>query len=279
MRILRFGAVGDEVALLQHRLLRAGFELTVTHVFDEATEAAVKKVQDDAGLVVDGIAGPKTLLALATGKRDAKQLADADLIKAAATLDVPVECVRAVNEVESRGEGFLADGRPVILFERHVFWERLVTHQIDPKPLAARYPNIVSETRGGYEGGSAEYVRLAWAQMLAPVAAWEATSWGAFQVMGEHWKRLGYQSPQEFVSRMEAGESEQLDAFVRFVSSDAKLIAALKSCRWEAFAEGYNGKAFKANFYDVKLARAYERYAPKPTPTPAPPPAPTKATA
>ncbi|MDR5776525.1 MULTISPECIES: N-acetylmuramidase family protein [unclassified Caballeronia] len=277
MRILRFGSMGDEVALLQHRLLRAGFDLAVTHVFDEATETAIKKVQADAGLVVDGLAGPKTMLALATGKRDAKHLADADIVKAAASLDVPVECVRAVNEVESRGEGFLADGRPVILFERHVFWERLVTHGIDPKPLAARYPNIVSETRGGYEGGSAEYVRLAWAQMLAPVAAWEATSWGAFQVMGEHWKRLGYQSPQEFVSRMEASEREQLDAFVRFVAADAKLLAALKSRRWEAFAEGYNGKAYKANLYDVKLARAYERYAP--TPTLAPKPTPAEATA
>ncbi|MDR5776519.1 MULTISPECIES: N-acetylmuramidase family protein [unclassified Caballeronia] len=275
MRILRFGSMGDEVALLQHRLLRAGFELAVTHVFDEATETAVRKVQADAGLVVDGIAGPKTMLALATGKRDTKHLADADIVKAAASLDVPVECVRAVNEVESRGEGFLVDGRPVILFERHVFWERLVTHGIDPKPLAARYPNIVSETRGGYEGGSAEYVRLAWAQMLAPVAAWEATSWGAFQVMGEHWKRLDYQSPQEFVSRMEASEREQLDAFVRFVAADAKLLAALKSRRWEAFAEGYNGKAYKANLYDVKLARAYERYAP----TPAPKPTPAEATA
>lgn len=270
MRILRFGSMGDEVALLQHRLLRAGFEIAVTHVFDEATETAVRKVQADAGLVVDGVAGPKTMLALATGKRDAKHLADADIVKAAASLDVPVACVRAVNEVESRGEGFLADGRPVILFERHVFWERLVTHGIDPEPLAARYPNIVSETRGGYEGGSAEYVRLAWAQMLAPVAAWEATSWGAFQVMGEHWKRLNYQSPQEFVSHMEASESEQLDAFVRFVAADAKLLAALKSRRWEAFAEGYNGKAYKANLYDVKLARAYERYAPTPTPQPAP---------
>ncbi|WP_250466120.1 MULTISPECIES: N-acetylmuramidase family protein [unclassified Caballeronia] len=273
MRILRFGSMGDEVALLQHRLLRAGFELAVTHVFDESTETAVKKVQADAGLVVDGIAGPKTMLTLATGKRDTKHLADADIVKAAASLDVPVECVRAVNEVESRGEGFLADGRPVILFERHVFWERLVTHGIDPKPLAARYPNIVSETRGGYEGGSAEYVRLSWAQMLAPVAAWEATSWGAFQVMGEHWKRLDYQSPQEFVSRMEASEREQLDAFVRFVAADAKLLAALKSRRWEAFAEGYNGKAYKANLYDVKLARAYERYAPTSAPKPAPAPA------
>ncbi|WP_328515044.1 N-acetylmuramidase domain-containing protein [Ralstonia pseudosolanacearum] len=33
--------------------------------------------------------------------------------------------MRAVNEVESRGSGFLPDGRPVILFERHVMYRQL----------------------------------------------------------------------------------------------------------------------------------------------------------
>jgi peptidoglycan hydrolase-like protein with peptidoglycan-binding domain len=101
MKTHRLGDHGDDVGLLQRRLTRAGFSVDVTHLYDAATESAVKALQARTGLVVDGIAGPKTLAALATGRRDPKHLSDADLVQAADTLGVPVACVRAVNEVES----------------------------------------------------------------------------------------------------------------------------------------------------------------------------------
>lgn len=264
MRTLRLNAHGDDVGLLQRRLVRAGYLLDlsyVTHVYDALTEAAVAALQRATGLVADGIAGPKTYSALATGRRDPKHLADADLLRAADTLGVPVACVRAVNEVESSGSGFLADGRPVILFERHVFWKRLQLRGIDPAPVAAKSPNIVAQSRGGYQGGAAEYTRLACAELIDAGAACESASWGAFQVMGYHWERLGYSSVDDFVARMESGEAEQLDAFVRYVAADMGLVAALKGRKWAAFAKAYNGPDYAANLYDVKLARAYDRYA------------------
>lgn len=39
--ILREGDIGNDVALLQKRLTRAAFAVAETHVFDQATEAAV----------------------------------------------------------------------------------------------------------------------------------------------------------------------------------------------------------------------------------------------
>ncbi|HWX12866.1 MAG TPA: N-acetylmuramidase family protein [Trinickia sp.] len=261
MKNHRLGSRGDDVGLLQRRLLRAGHSLDVTHVYDEPTEAAVKAVQTKAGLVVDGIAGPKTYAALETGRRDPKELADADLVRAAETLDVPLACIRAVNEIESRGCGFLSDGRPVILFERHVFWRRLKKRGTNPAPLAIQNPDIVSQTRGGYRGGAAEYVRLASAELIDAGTAYESASWGAFQVMGEHWQRLGYASIGDFVAHMEANESEQLDAFVRYVAADAPLVAALRTRKWAAFARGYNGPDYARNLYDAKLAQAYLKYA------------------
>lgn len=262
MRILRLGDIGDDVGLLQSRLARAGYMTAeATHHFDDATADAVKALQTKAGLVVDGIAGPKTQTALLAGQRSPKHLTDADIVAAADKLGVNVSTVRTVNEVESAGAGFLADGRPKILFERHVFWRRLQAYGIDPAPYAALNPNIVSQTRGGYSGGAAEYVRLACAELIHADAAWESASWGAFQVMGENWKRLGYADAAEFVSRMEADEGGQLDAFVRFVAADPKLLAALKARKWAAFAAGYNGPAYHDNLYDVKLDRAYARYA------------------
>lgn len=261
MKTHRLGDYGDDVGLLQRRLNRAGYQLDVTHVYDDATEAAVKAVQGKTGLVVDGIAGPKTLAAIATGQRDPKHLGDADIVAAADKLGVPVACVRTVNEVESTGSGFLSDGRPKILFERHIFFQRLKGHGIDPAPIAAKYPNICSETRGGYQGGAAEYMRLAAAELIDAGAAYESASWGAFQVMGYHAQRLGYSGIDDFVARMENSESDQLDAFVRYVAADTGLMAALKARKWAAFAKGYNGADYARNLYDAKLAQAYLKYA------------------
>ncbi|SDE41551.1 N-acetylmuramidase domain-containing protein [Paraburkholderia lycopersici] len=258
--ILRHGDVGDDVVLLQKRLTRAGFSVDVTHVFDDATEAAVMALQRARGLVVDGIAGPKTLIAL-PGVALGVHLTDAELVKSAATLGVPVPAIRAVNEVESRGQGFMTDGRPVILFERHVFYAGLKSRGIDADALAAKYPNIVSATRGGYMGGAAEFDRLAAAVRIHPDAARESASWGAFQIMGYHWKKLAYSSIDDYVSCMYRSEVDQLDAFVRFVAADAGLLVALKGQAWADFARRYNGPDFARNLYDAKLAQAFERYA------------------
>jgi hypothetical protein len=257
--MLKFDDHGADVEQLQRQLARAGYPVAVTHVFDEATQAAVKALQAVRQLVVDGIAGPKTLIAL-RGTKDPKHLSDSDLAQAADKLGVPLAAVRAVNEVESRGSGFLPDGRPAILFERHVFWRQLAARKIDPVPLAGRAPNVLAQTPGGYQGGAAEYTRLASAELIDRQAAHEAASWGAFQIMGYHWKRLGYASINDFVARMRQSEAEHLDAFVRFIAADTGLLAALKAQKWAAFAKGYNGPNYARNLYDAKLAQAYAKY-------------------
>ncbi|MEX3846777.1 N-acetylmuramidase domain-containing protein [Paraburkholderia sp. BR10882] len=272
--ILRKGDTGDEVALLQRRLTRAGFPTPETHVFDYATESAVMAFQKACGLVIDGVVGNKTLAAQLAGFAMSEHLTDADLAKAAHTLGVPIAAIRAVNEVESRGEGFLPDGRPVILFERHVFCKRLKARGFDVDALAAKYPNIVSPTAGGYMGKAAEYTRLAIAERIDADAAHESASWGAFQIMGYHWQALEYSSVADFVARMQRSEGDHLDAFVRFIAADTALLSALKGRKWAAFSKGYNGPDYARNLYDVKLARAYERYADMTTPA-----APTKAAA
>ncbi|CAE6784806.1 hypothetical protein R69658_04245 [Paraburkholderia aspalathi] len=258
--ILRYGDVGDDVALLQKRLTRAGYPIPETHVFDHATESAVMTLQRDRGLVIDGIAGPKTMIAL-PGVALPCHLTDADLVKAADALGVSVASIRAVNEVESRGQGFLPDGRPAILFERHVFYKRLKARGLDADALAAKYPNIVSATPGGYMGKAAEYTRLAIAERIDRDAAHESASWGAFQIMGYHWKTLAYSSIDDFVSCMQRSEGDHLDAFVRFIAADTALLSALKGRKWAAFAKGYNGPDYARNLYDAKLAQAHAKYA------------------
>lgn len=54
-------------------------------------------------------------------------------------------------------------------------------------------------------------------------AALESASWGAFQIMGYHWQRLGYASVQDFVTAMSASESQQFEVFTRFIETDPVL--------------------------------------------------------
>jgi peptidoglycan hydrolase-like protein with peptidoglycan-binding domain len=270
MTTLRHGCRSQAVLILQKNLNKHGANLTPDGDYGDATEAAVRTYQVKAGLVADGIAGNKTQTSLAGGDC-AQLLRNYDLLAAAERLGVPLASIYAVNEVESKGKGFLDNGKPVILFERHVMYRQLakVRHTGDDPAeikrhadeLAATNPALVNPKAGGYIGGTAEHQRLAMARQIDDTAALESASWGAFQIMGYHWERLGYASVQAFVAAMSAGESQQFDAFTRFIESDQVLHKALKARKWAEFARLYNGPDYLRNLYDTKLQRAYERHA------------------
>lgn len=184
----------------------------------------------------------------------------ADLQHAADQLEVPLACIQAIDEIESRGCGFLRDGHPVILFERHIMYRQLQATGHDVAVLSVRYPDIVNPQPGGYIGGVAEHQRLNSAKKLEATCAIASTSWGRFQIMGWHWQRLGYSSVAAFAGAMAESEAYQLDAFIRFIKTDRVLYQALKTQNWTAFARGYNGLAYHKNQYDLKLENAYKRY-------------------
>lgn len=258
---MRKGDTGADVRALQQRLAALGHRLTADGWFGDSTEAAVRAFQRGAGLVVDGIAGPKTQARIATGQRNPRLLGQTDIEAAAARLGAEVAAVMAVNEVESLGSGFLPDGRPVILFERHIMHRLLGETEHDADALAVRYPNVVYPKRGGYMGGGAEHARLATAMGIDPDCALQSASYGQFQIMGFHWQTCGYATPAAFAAAMRESEGRQLAAFVAFIEADPALHKALKARKWADFARIYNGPAFKENAYDAKLAAAYARHA------------------
>lgn len=270
MTKLQHGDRGQAVLQLQKQLNAQGAKLFADGDFGAETEKAVRAYQLKVGLVADGIAGPKTLAAIA-GTDCRQLLRNATLVAAAERLGVELAVVYAVNEVESLGQGFLDNGKPKILFERHVMHARLslVRNEGDDSAaliahadhLATLHPHLVNRRPGGYAGGSAEHQRLAQARMLDATSANESASWGAFQIMGYHWEQLGYASLDDFVSRMARDENEQFEAFVRFIEGEPALHKALKGKKWAQFAKAYNGPAYARNLYDVKLERAYERHA------------------
>lgn len=191
------------------------------------------------------------------------KLTEADFKNAALWLDVPVAAIKAFEEVESKGDGFLPDGHPVILFERHVMYRRTKAKYgfTRADALVKQFPDLINPKAGGYGKTSEQPGRLdRAAKLIDRECAIESASWGLFQIMGFHWKALGYPSLQAFVNAMYRSEADQLEAFVRFIKINPSIHRALKARDWAKVAAGYNGPSFKINAYDTKLAAAFARH-------------------
>lgn len=187
-------------------------------------------------------------------------ITESDYQAAARLLSVPVAAVKAVARVEATGSGFLMD-RPKILFERHIMLRELRNKLGEDKAdeMAITYPDIINKQAGGYLGGMKEHERLDRAAKIDRECALQSASWGMFQIMGFHWRALGYPSLQAFVNAMYESEGAQLDAFIRFIKADPALHRALKNLNWAEFARRYNGPNYAANNYDKKMSDAYKR--------------------
>ncbi len=166
----------------------------------------------------------------------------------------------AVIRVETSGVGFLADRRPVILFERHWF-SRLTGGRFDE--LA---PEISNRRPGGYgRRGAPQYERLERALALDREAALRSTSWGLGQVMGFNAELAGFADVERMVAAMVESEDAQLDGMAGFIAGQG-LVPHLVRRDWAGFARRYNGPAYRRNRYDEKLETAYRRYRDGPLP-------------
>jgi hypothetical protein len=192
--------------------------------------------------------------------RKDEPLGDQAFAEAAQALGCDIAAVRAVAEVESRGSGFDAQGRPTILYERHVFSRNTV-----PKgKFDAQAPDLSfgkPYEKGTFGSAEQQYVKIARAYALDPVAALKAPSWGMFQILGENHKACGHADVKSFVLSMFTSPAAQLRAFVDFVRASAGMHNALIAHDWAKFARGYNGPGYALYEYDKKMAAAYARQA------------------
>jgi hypothetical protein len=180
-------------------------------------------------------------------------LSDAGMDEVCDTLGVSESEIWAVLTVETRGFGFLADRRPQILFERHVF------HRLTNGAHDNANADISKSKAGGYIGGSGEYGRLEKAMQLDKTAALQSASWGIGQIMGFNFKVAGYGSTDKLVAGMVKDENAQLQAMANFIKGN-NLAGALQRNNWVSFARGYNGEGFKRNEYDTRLAAAHAKF-------------------
>lgn len=188
-------------------------------------------------------------------------LTEEDYTSTAATLGVNVNAVKAVAQVESSGSGFGDDGRPIVRYELHKFQGKTHRHFHKTHPYLSQ-PNRQAGDPYHNDTQEREYSQLYNAMLLtyqgdlAVAKAIESTSWGKFQVMGENWSDLGWNSALDFASDMYVSEANHLEAFVSYVQFHG-LVPALKNHHWATFAAGYNGPNFAANHYDILMQQAF----------------------
>lgn len=197
-----------------------------------------------------------------SGLVDSLGLTESDYALAAHQLGCDLPAIKAVAEVESAGRGLLPDGRPVILYEAHVF-HRLTGGKYAGARDRRGVPLSVSKWDRTLYGktGTAQYERLEDAMKLDEKAAVMACSWGLFQVMGFNFAALGFpdvDTLREFVESTDEPR-EHLNLFVQFVLVNG-LDDELRAKDWKGFARGYNGPGYAQNKYDTKIAQAYIKH-------------------
>jgi hypothetical protein len=185
---------------------------------------------------------------------DAAGLNDADILRLAAIYRVESAAVRAILEVEGQGKGFAPDGRPLILFEPHIF-SRLTNRRFDVSHPHVSYRTWRTRPYPPTQDGRWEQLREAYA--LDPEAAVSATSWGRFQIMGLNFAPSGYTNASAFVAAMSRSEAIQARALFDLVQSHGRL-DEVQRLDWEGFVRVYGGGPRDRE--EKMLREAYERY-------------------
>lgn len=174
-----------------------------------------------------------------------------------------VSVIKAVEYVESGGKsGFVAPGKPCILFEGHIFWRQLKNAGMDPSQVSKLsgmddilYPKY---DKSKYVGGIKEYDKLSKALSINKEAAYSSVSVGAFQILGFNYKLCGFSSAEEYFKSSSESEYNQMISFIRFIRS-SKLINFLRDKDFEGFARIYNGPG-NYKVYAEKLRSEYNKY-------------------
>jgi len=156
---------------------------------------------------------------------------------------------------ETGGQGFNpATGKITIQFEPSWFRKN------------APYAPSGAWSLNGVERQAAEWLAFNDAFSKDPTAALESTSIGIGQIMGLHFKRVGFKNPGKMWDDAKKGIENQIGQLCKFVNSDPILRAALAAHDWDLVAKRYNGYGYKAlaielkrTPYDQTLALEYRK--------------------
>jgi hypothetical protein len=196
----------------------------------------------------------------------------------------------AILAVESGGQPYGPDGRLIIRFENHLFFEywgkRNTTtyndHFKSSSPIWTGHqwrPKANAAWRDFHGNQSAEWEVLTFASKLDDTAAKKSISMGLPQVLGSNFGILGFASVQDMFNAFVANERNQVVAFFDFLQGNgSRATNALKTRDFRTIASIYNG-AGNADHYGKLIQNLYNTFIglrgnpPPVSPTPITPPA------
>ena len=188
-----------------------------------------------------------------------RTLSKADYAAAAAIIGAEPAAIEAVSTVEAGGaSGFENDGRCKVRFELHRFLKYTNGEFTKTHPhLSSAYSE--GKKKSHHLGQMDEWSHLYGAALLHKTTeAIKASSWGLFQIMGDHYADCGYGTPEAFAFAMTSSAGNQLSAFISVCKSEGWAKYLIKK-DWTQFAYHYNGEKYADNDYDGRMASAYQR--------------------
>jgi uncharacterized protein YraI len=180
----------------------------------------------------------------------------------------------AVLTIESGGRGMGLDGRMIIRFENHIFYnywgkscpETFWQHfafDADRTWQGHRWrPSPDADWREFHGDQDAEWRVLEFACSLDDTAAKQSISMGAPQIMGFNYSTLGRTSVQEMFDDFSRDEGAQIRGFFDFVragSSDSPRVRALRQQDFLTFAQLYNGTG-QAGEYEGLMRGVFDAF-------------------
>jgi uncharacterized protein YraI len=169
----------------------------------------------------------------------------------------------AVLAVEAGGRAFGDDGRMIIRFENHIFYDEWGARSSDAFARYFRFgadapwqghlwrPSSTEPWREFHGDQQSEWQVFELACGLDDTAAKRAISMGAPQIMGFNHSGIGFATVQEMFDAFSRSEHAQLTGFFDFVrgaSANSSSLQALQQRDFQTFATLYNGAGQAATY-------------------------------
>lgn len=191
----------------------------------------------------------------------------------------------AVLAIESGGQAF-ADGRMIIRFENHIFYQYWGKNHTDEFNQHFRFNS--GQTWTGHQwrpvttqnwidchtSQASEWEVFNFARTLDETAAKMSISMGAPQIMGFNYSIIGYSTVHDMFTAFSTSERDQVIGFFDFIQGvlpGGGAIQALQKLDYKGFATSYNGSG-QADYYANLMKTANDAFtALKPAQPSAPP--------
>lgn len=183
-------------------------------------------------------------------------------------LQIDPTLAAALLAAESNGRGFGPDGRLLIRFEIHIFFDQwgknnqgqfFTYFKFDPNQRWLGH-QWRSDPNGEWQELHRDSQALEWqaltvARQFDESSALQSISMGLAQIMGFNYSMIGFGDVQAMFRAFQGSIANQIAGFFRFVET-RRLVDAVRSGDLHAFAVGYNGSGQADAYADILRAYA-----------------------